>query len=73
MLNEFARENALADYMTRQDGGRQGLREGCELVMGLLGVYNDVVSNRSVFSENYTTYVAARAVIETAVTRQATN
>lgn len=70
MLNKFAIEYSVADYITACDGGRHGLREGCELVIGLLGLYEDVVKNRSTFSENYNTYVEQRKKIETIIVRQ---
>jgi 3-deoxy-D-manno-octulosonate 8-phosphate phosphatase (KDO 8-P phosphatase) len=73
LLNNFASENGYADYLTANDGGHHGLREGCELVMGLLGVYDEVVRERSVFAKSYSTYVAERAQIETVVTKQVSN
>jgi hypothetical protein len=41
--------------------------------MGLLGVYDEVVRERSVFAKSYSTYVAERAQIETVVTKQVSN
>ncbi|MBY0436191.1 MAG: hypothetical protein K2U26_19020 [Cyclobacteriaceae bacterium] len=60
MLRQFAKSNAIADYITAMDGGRHGLREGCELVIGLLGLFDHVISNRMIFSEEYQQYLAAR-------------
>ncbi len=73
MLNEYARQNGLVDYLTGNEGGRAGLREGCELVMGLLGVYDDVVRERSVFSQDYKDYVAERSRVVTMITQQKEN
>ena len=73
VLKKYARDSSVADYITACDGGRHGLREGCELVVGLLGLFDDVVTNRSIFSENYTTYLAQRQVIKTTVTEQKLN
>lgn len=60
MLNQFVKNSQLADYITSNDGGHHGLREGVELVMGLVGEFEEVVKNRMTFSENYQTYLAAR-------------
>ncbi len=73
MLNEYAKQNGLVDYLTASEGGRAGLREGCELVMGLLGVYDDVVRSRSIFSQDYKDYVAERSKVETTITQQREN
>ena len=65
MLNELVKTSQLADYITGNHGGQSGLREGCELVIGLLGMYDHVVKNRMTFSEEYQTYLAARQGVET--------
>jgi 3-deoxy-D-manno-octulosonate 8-phosphate phosphatase (KDO 8-P phosphatase) len=73
MLNEFAKQEGLVDYMTGSEGGRSGLREGCEVVMGMLGVYDDVVRSRSIFSQDYKDYVAERSKVVTTITQQKEN
>ena len=65
LLRDFAKKHSIADYITAHDGGRHGLREGCELVVGLLGQYEEVVKNRMVFSEEYQRYLAERKKVET--------
>ena len=70
MLKKFSREAEVADYITACDGGRHGLREGCELVVGLLGMFDDVVKNRSTFSENYRAYLGARQKVTTGLVEQ---
>jgi 3-deoxy-D-manno-octulosonate 8-phosphate phosphatase (KDO 8-P phosphatase) len=66
MLSHFVKENNLADYITAHDGGHHGLREGTELLMGLLGLYDDVVMNRMTYSGDYQEYLSLRKKIETA-------
>lgn len=68
LLREFAKRAMAVDYITAHDGGRHGLREGCELVMGLLSLYGPVVKSRMVFSDEYQAYLAARQEIVTTVT-----
>lgn len=65
MLNQFVKNSELTDYITANDGGHHGLREGAELVMGLIGQFEEVVKNRMTFSENYQSYLAARKKVET--------
>lgn len=70
LLKKYATGSSVADYITACDGGRHGLREGCELVVGLLGLFDDVIKNRSTFSENYTAYLAERQGVTTTVSAQ---
>lgn len=73
MMNNFVTTNGLVDYLTAHDGGHSGLREGCELVMGLLGVYDEILRERSTFSEKYKAYLTARNEIQTTITQQKEN
>ena len=63
MLASFAKSNAMVDYITGCDGEDHGLREGCELIIALLGQYDAVVSERMVFSSDYQLYLAERQEI----------
>jgi 3-deoxy-D-manno-octulosonate 8-phosphate phosphatase (KDO 8-P phosphatase) len=65
MLTKFVKESALVDYITSHDGGGHGLREGCELVIGLLNLYEAVVKNRMIFSEDYQSYLSGRQEVRT--------
>ena len=56
LMNKFVEKGSMADYLTANDGGNLGLREGCELVMGLLGLYEQVVSDRMKFKGDYEKY-----------------
>ena len=64
MLNQFVKNSELTDYITANDGGHHGLREAAELVMGLIGQFEDVVKNRMAFTENYQSYLAERRLTE---------
>ena len=66
MLNQFVKNSELTDYVTANDGGHHGLREGVELVMGLVGQFDDAVKERMIFSENYKSYLVARKQTKTA-------
>jgi 3-deoxy-D-manno-octulosonate 8-phosphate phosphatase (KDO 8-P phosphatase) len=67
LLNSFAKTHAMVDYLTGCDGGNHGLREGCEMVMGLLGQYAAVVRERMVFSADYQLYLDERQQIVTSL------
>jgi 3-deoxy-D-manno-octulosonate 8-phosphate phosphatase (KDO 8-P phosphatase) len=65
LFKQWVKDNQLADYITACDGGNHGLREGAEMIMGLVGWYDDVIKNRMVFSENYQQYLTERRKIIT--------
>jgi 3-deoxy-D-manno-octulosonate 8-phosphate phosphatase (KDO 8-P phosphatase) len=56
LLNRFVEAQNLSDYQTANDGGNHAVREICELSLGLLGLYDEVVDGRMAFSESYTAY-----------------
>ena len=80
LFTELVKENQLADYITASGGGQNGLREACELVMGLSGGYSDTIMERVRFSDSYKQYIAMRneptpvfySVVGTAITKQQT-
>jgi 3-deoxy-D-manno-octulosonate 8-phosphate phosphatase (KDO 8-P phosphatase) len=63
LLRHHVRQHALADYVTAQPGGSDGLREAAELVMGLLGSYDEVVRARMSFGPEYREYLDQRAAV----------
>jgi 3-deoxy-D-manno-octulosonate 8-phosphate phosphatase (KDO 8-P phosphatase) len=65
MLRQFVKQNNLADYITAHDGGKHGLREGTELLIGLLGMYDEAVRNRMAYSNDYREYLSERKKIGT--------
>ena len=65
LLAEFAKTHGMVDYLTGASGGDHGLREGCELVMGLLGQYDAALRERMTFSPDYQRYLEERQQIET--------
>lgn len=67
LLAEFAKSHGMVDYLTGVGGGDHGLREGCELVMGLLGQFEAAVRERMTFSSDYQRYLEERQQIETRV------
>lgn len=60
LLNEYVIKNYFADYVNGVSSGESAVREACELLIGLNGNYNDVVTERKNFSETYSKYLALR-------------
>lgn len=66
LFTEYIRKNNHADYITSAESGRFAVRETCELLMGLIGTYDEAISKRSVNSEMYRKYMDARNTAKTA-------
>ncbi len=60
LFNEFVLKHHLADYMTGATSGQGPVREACELMIGLNGNYDLVVSERVNFSGTYKSYLELR-------------
>jgi 3-deoxy-D-manno-octulosonate 8-phosphate phosphatase (KDO 8-P phosphatase) len=60
LFNEYILKHHLADYKTGSAGGNGAVREACELMIGLNGNYEQVITERKNFSETYSDYLALR-------------
>jgi 3-deoxy-D-manno-octulosonate 8-phosphate phosphatase (KDO 8-P phosphatase) len=67
LLRQYVQRQQQADYLTSSMGGSEGLREACELGIGLLGLYDEVVGERKNFTADYQRYFEQRNGINTAV------
>lgn len=65
LFNELVEGNSLADYATATAGGEGGLREACELLIGLNGNYSDVIQKRIEYTGTYLQYITNRNKILT--------
>jgi 3-deoxy-D-manno-octulosonate 8-phosphate phosphatase (KDO 8-P phosphatase) len=70
MMELYTRNNGDVDYVTGCSGGEHGLREACEMMLVLLGRWNDVVDQRQAFSPNYQEYLAERNAVITVTARK---
>ncbi|HOP42890.1 MAG TPA: hypothetical protein PLA11_05170 [Flavobacteriales bacterium] len=70
MMELYARDHNDADYVTASSGGDHGVREGCELMLALMGRWDEVVDNRLAWSDTYQRYLAERNAVVTEVVRQ---
>ncbi len=60
LTTEFAQKNALCDYVTAHEGGKQAVREVCELLIGAKNLFEKTVSERMAFGDVYKRYVAEK-------------
>lgn len=60
LFNEYVIKNGYADYITGATSGALAVREASELLMGLNGNYNEVITERKNFSEIYSSYLTLR-------------
>ncbi len=65
LFRQYAIENKLCDYITAQQGGNHAVREISDLILGLYGVSDKVISERTDFSNLYTNYLQQRNIPET--------
>lgn len=60
LFNEFVLKHHLADYLTGATSGDGSVREACELMIGLNGNYDMVISERANFASSYKSYLELR-------------
>lgn len=65
LLMKFARENQLCDYITGGQSGQFAVREICDLVMGMHGIYPEVIFSRIAYDTAYQQYLGNRQAKET--------
>ena len=65
LFMEYCIKHKLADYITASDGNNYGVREAAELLIGLNGNYDEVIAQRTHYSEKYATYIQHRRAIGT--------
>lgn len=65
LFTNYVKDNGLADYITGNTASQNGIREACELILGLKGIYTSTIDERVAFSENYKMYLEDRNSIST--------
>ena len=66
LLETYVKEKGLCDYISANSGSEYGVREICELILGISGVFSEVVDNRLKFSNKFHTYMSKRNAVSTA-------
>lgn len=65
LFNQYIKDNKSCDYQTGHTGGSFGVREVCELIIGLTGSLPHAIETRIEFTGNYTKYLNQRDLIKT--------
>lgn len=65
MFQKYVIDNGLVDYITAQEGGNFAVREGCELLLGLAGIYEQTITERRKYYPHYNEYYSERQALET--------
>ncbi|MFL2546936.1 MAG: phosphatase [Candidatus Rariloculaceae bacterium] len=70
LLKDFVSRNDYCDYITAAQSNAYAVREIAELALGLMGVFDTVVSSRTKHDEDYRRYFAARQAVETELVKR---
>lgn len=65
LFTEYCVKNKLVDYLTASEGGHYGVREACELLTGLNGNFDEVITGRGQYQETYKNFIAQRRLVKT--------
>ena len=65
LFADYGIKNKMVDYLSASSGGNHAVREVTELLIALYGNYNEVVSGRKDYVEDYNTYIEKRKLINT--------
>jgi len=65
LFQNFVKTEAWCDYITAHDGAHFGVREVTELLIALMGVYDQVIHKRMAFEGDYANYLAERQAVPT--------
>lgn len=65
LLVDYILRNHLADYITAHGAQQNAIREICELMLGLMNIYDDCICHRIEFTDRYQKYIKERNKINT--------
>jgi len=63
LFQNFVLNNKLANYISANTGGQHAVREISELLIGLMGNYEETIQKRIAFDNDYQNYLNLRAAI----------
>ena len=73
LLREYVVRQGLCDYVTAHSPERYAVREVCELLIGLLGSFETIVTSRVAWDRDYAAYFTAREAVATEFVDQRAN
>ncbi len=59
-FTHYVKQNQLADYLTGSSSGKYAVREACEMLMAAAGIYDQVITLRMNYADQYKQYIALR-------------
>ena len=72
LLQDFVLKNDYCDYITAAQADSYAVREIAELALGLMGVFDTVVSSRAKYDDDYCEYFSARQAVATQLVKRTT-
>jgi 3-deoxy-D-manno-octulosonate 8-phosphate phosphatase (KDO 8-P phosphatase) len=72
LLQDFVLKNNCCDYITAAQADSYAVREIAELTLGLMGVFDTVVSSRAKYDDDYCEYFSARQAVATQLVKRTT-
>ena len=72
LLQDFVLKNDYCDYITAAQADSYAVREIAELALGLMGVFDTVVSSRVKYDDDYCEYFSARQAVATQLVKRTT-
>lgn len=60
LFTNYCIKNQLVDYITANDGSNCGIRESCEMLMSLVGNFDEVLITRTEMGDTYKKYLELR-------------
>mgnify|MGYP001551495611 CR=1 FL=1 len=66
-FEEYVIGQNLCDYITAHEGGAGAVRETCEFLLAVSGIYEEAVQVRMAYGETYRNYISMRKAIDTRV------
>jgi 3-deoxy-D-manno-octulosonate 8-phosphate phosphatase (KDO 8-P phosphatase) len=70
LFTRYTRDNQLCDYITGSRSGNQTVREISELILGLSGIFEQVIASRMAFDQSYREYFSRRQAVATRFYKQ---
>lgn len=65
LFQTYFRKNNLCDYITANESPNHPIREICEMVVGLMGIYDEVLLTRFTETEKYAEFWKMRNIAQT--------
>jgi len=69
LFERYVVENKLCDYVTGTESGKPAIREACEFLLGMGGMYDEAISKRISFSDEFKQFMSERKEIKPSLFR----